>query len=285
MRIIKKLTPIEKENILNDFYKQFETGFDFEDFLKPFLESLGLSEVSVTKKTGDGGIDLLAIRRGVIDGEDDIQYVVQAKRYKPSNSVLPRDIDALRGNLRTNQKGIFITTGKVSKEAIENGLEKDPNRPVIVFDGKRLVDKLIDLQIGFVFKPVFSVDALNEYIDNNVNANKNVIVSNDENQNNHFVSVKNAIKKTITANDIRAGIISIPRGIVDNFKNNKTKRPVECFVNGKKYNVTFAPGRNYLGGVTQILRDFNLKCSDGTFKEKEVFWTTDGDSFEIVLKN
>lgn len=284
MRVIKELTDNDREKILNDFYAQFDTGFAFEDFLKPFLESLGLSEVAVTKKTGDNGIDLLGVLKGVIDGADDIQYVVQAKRYKPSNHVQPRDIDALRGNLRTNQKDIFITTGKVSDAAISNGLNKDPNRPVIVFDGERLVNKLIDLEIGFVFKPIFSKDALKDYINSNVNLNQKVLSPSGGNQNSPHGIDENAIKKTITANDIRAGIISIPRGIIDKFKNNTVKRQTDCIVNGKKYVVTFTPSRNYLGTVTQIFKDFELRCSDGSFKEKEAFWTTDGDTFEIVLK-
>lgn len=279
MRIIKELDKKEKESILEGFYKQFDTGFAFEDFLKPFLESLGLSEVQVTKKTGDGGIDLLGVLKGVIDGEDDTSYRIQAKRYKPTNNVPPKEIDALRGNLLTNQKGIFITTGRVSKNAIKDGLEKDPNRPVIVFDGERLIDKLIDLEIGFGFKPVFSTEALRDYIDKNVVKQTSV-----SNQVNAPMFQANSIKKIITSNDIRAGIISIPSGIVKLMKDNITKRQVKVIVNNKSYTATFSPSRNYLGGVTNILKDFGLKCDDGSFKEKDVLWTTDGDSFTLIIQ-
>lgn len=279
MRIIKELDKKEKEAILEGFYKQFDTGFAFEDFLKPFLESLGLSEVQVTKKTGDGGVDLLGVLKGVIDGEDDTSYRIQAKRYKPTNNVPPKEIDALRGNLLTNQKGIFITTGRVSKNAIKDGLEKDPNRPVIVFDGERLINKLIDLEIGFGFKPVFSTEALKDYIDKNVV--QNPIVSSE------IVSPtvqSGSIKKTITNNDIRAGIISIPSGIVKLLKDAENKRQVSVVANDKSYFATFVPARKYLGGVTAILKDFGLKCDDGSFKEKEAYWTTDGISFNLIIK-
>ena len=50
MRTIKELDKNELEEILFEFYNQFETGFDFEEFLKSFLEAIGLSEVEVTKK-------------------------------------------------------------------------------------------------------------------------------------------------------------------------------------------------------------------------------------------
>ena len=37
-----ELTEKEKDIILNDLYKSFETGYDFEDFLKTLLECIGL---------------------------------------------------------------------------------------------------------------------------------------------------------------------------------------------------------------------------------------------------
>lgn len=50
MRIIQNFSDNELKALLNDFYSYFQTGFEFEEFLKPFLESIGLSEVFVTKK-------------------------------------------------------------------------------------------------------------------------------------------------------------------------------------------------------------------------------------------
>lgn len=43
MRTIKELSKAELGKILKEFYCQFETGYDFEEFLKPFLESIGLN--------------------------------------------------------------------------------------------------------------------------------------------------------------------------------------------------------------------------------------------------
>lgn len=43
MRAIKELSKAELGKILEEFYCQFETGYDFEEFLKPFLESIGLN--------------------------------------------------------------------------------------------------------------------------------------------------------------------------------------------------------------------------------------------------
>ena len=86
MRIVQDFSEKELLEVLNDFYSYFKTGFEFEEFLKPFLESIGLSEVVVTKKTGDGGIDLEAVKEGLfeINNVDSVKYRIQAKRISPS---------------------------------------------------------------------------------------------------------------------------------------------------------------------------------------------------------
>ena len=162
MRIIQNFTNQELKELLNDFYKYFQTGFEFEEFLKPFLESIGLSEVVVTKKTGDDGVDLTAVKEGLaeINNVDSVKYRIQAKRFAPSSTIAPEKIDALRGNLNFNEKGLFITTAKVSDKAKEQAVSKDPYKPVFVIDGIDLVRICIEKQIGFAYKPVFSASAL-----------------------------------------------------------------------------------------------------------------------------
>ena len=50
---------------LEQFYGYFESGYAFEEFLKVYLEKIGLDEVVVTQRSSDGGIDLEAVRYGV----------------------------------------------------------------------------------------------------------------------------------------------------------------------------------------------------------------------------
>lgn len=57
----------EYSEIVDSFYAYFENGYKFEEFLKVYLEKIGLEEVFVTKKSGDGGIDLTAVRKGIVD--------------------------------------------------------------------------------------------------------------------------------------------------------------------------------------------------------------------------
>ena len=278
MRTIKELSKAELSKILEEFYHQFETGYDFEEFLKPFLESIGLSEVEVTSKSGDGGIDLKAVKNGLVElnNNDFVKYKVQAKRYKPSTTMPPEKIDALRGTLLTNEKGLFITTSHVSDKAKNEALTKDPHRPVIVIDGLDLVSILIDKGIGFSYMPVFSGVALSEFMNRDSDF-KEVSMEADE--------TKDYVFKMVTANDIRARIISIPSTIVNKLENNESKHNVKVVVNGtKEYEVTFSPARKYLGGVTQLLKDFNFVKEDKTFQEKKIGWLTDGKAIKLIIE-
>lgn len=92
--------------------------------------------------SGDGGVD------GVIKEDPlglDVIYI-QAKRY--DGNVNPRLIREFAGALQGHRakKGIFITTGKYSKEA-----EKFPSsieNKIILIDGNRLAELMIDYNIG-----------------------------------------------------------------------------------------------------------------------------------------
>ncbi len=57
----------------------------------------------MTKKSGDGGIDLTAIRKGIGDLSNavDEPVYIQAKRYAPTSTVSPEKIRALRGSFRS----------------------------------------------------------------------------------------------------------------------------------------------------------------------------------------
>ena len=271
MRIIKEFTEKELRLVLDDFYSYFQSGFEFEEFLKPFLEAIGLTEVFVTKKTGDGGVDLTAVKEGIseINNVDSVKYRIQAKRNTPNSTIAPEKIDALRGNLGFNEKGLFITTAKVSARAKEQAVTKDPYKPVYVIDGIDLVQICIDKQIGFAYKPVFSKGALDAFTNKKIESITAPTLSN---------TINEFVEKMITTNDVRGRILSLPRVIIDGIKNNKQKQLMKLIVNGKdRYTVTFCPSRNYLSQVTDVFRKYCLLQEDGTIVEKNAKWSIDTD--------
>ena len=274
MRIIQNFTDIELKNLLNDFYRYFQSGFEFEEFLKPFLESLGLSEVAVTQKTKDDGVDLTAVKEGLTDinNADSVNYRIQAKRYAPSSIISPEKIDALRGNLAFNEKGLFITTARVSENAKENAVSKDPYKPVFVIDGSDLIKLCIEKQIGFAYRPVFSGEALDEFTNKSFKSNiaevkKDYTIEGNE----------NTVKKLITANDVRCSLISVPRFIVDYIKNNHLKQKLKVIINGDKYQLTFSPVRKYLylPNSKDVFQKYGIIQFDGSVIPKEAIWMID----------
>lgn len=269
MQISTQLSKDEIATQLQGFYKYFKTGYDFEEFLKDYLQAIGLEEVEVTQRSKDHGIDLKATRKGVGDlsNADITQYLIQAKRYKPNTPISVAQIRQLKGVLLSGQKGIFITTAYFSKQAIEEA-ENDNTRPIILIDGEKLITSCIDHEIGFIYHPTFSKDALDKFLHKASNESKEKETAN--------TVTNNAIQKEITANDIRAHIISIPTSIMQVLNQNKIDK-INVTVNGENTysDITINRPRNYLGGVTKILRTYGCITIDGVVTPKMCSWEYD----------
>jgi restriction system protein len=108
-----------------------------------------------TQYTNDGGVD------GVIN-EDPLgldTIYLQAKRYT-ENSVGRPDIQAFVGALEMKRarKGVFITTSRFSRDAIEyvNMIEKR----VVLIDGVQLAELMIRHNLGVTVKETYQVKSL-----------------------------------------------------------------------------------------------------------------------------
>jgi restriction system protein len=278
---MRKNIEISEEKInefLEQFYGYFESGYAFEEFLKVYLEKIGLDEVVVTQRSSDGGIDLEAIRYGVggLAGADSVEYYVQAKRNKLGTTIPIEKVRALRGVMPSGSKGIFITTAGYSKKTQEF-VDADSSRPIILIDGKALVESCIDNEIGFVFTPVFSknaMDALKDTSDDLQQENSNSDV--DEN-------IKVIVDKQISANDIRARILRLPKAIINLLSEDAQK--VKVVFNGlaPKY-LTIAKNRAYLAGVTELYKDSGLIAEDGSYNPCKAIWKYSEEKIEIVIK-
>ena len=247
----------EYSEIVDSFYTYFENGYKFEEFLKVYLEKIGLEEVFVTKKSGDGGIDLTAVRKGIggLSNSVDEPFYIQAKRYSPETTVSPEKIRALRGSFR-NGVGMFITTGKVSDNAKLEAQQVDPSRPIIVVDGKELVSTCIEKEIGFTFKPVFSKTALDSIMQ------KAFAAANEQ---------EVTVERIVTENDIRAYILVLPRAIKECISEGASVISIRFGDSSYKEYRIDAQGR-YVGGISKAYRDFGLRQPDGVFVSKRAVW-------------
>ena len=118
--------------------------YAFERLTQRVLRECGFSQVEVTKKSGDGGIDGTGKLR--INGIFSFNIAFQCKRYQ--GVVSSGDIRDFRGSLTTNiEKGVFITTGSFSKAAVEEA--SSPGKQQIdLIDGEEFITKLAEFGIG-----------------------------------------------------------------------------------------------------------------------------------------
>lgn len=103
----------------------------------------------VNGRVGDGGID------GIIN-EDKLglgKIYIQAKRYN-NKSIGRPDLQQFVGAMENNRKGVYITTSHFTKQAQEY-IDKQ-SKDIVLIDGKRLTDLLIDNNIGIQIVKVFS---------------------------------------------------------------------------------------------------------------------------------
>ena len=115
----------------------------FERLTQRILRESGFTQVKVTGKTGDGGIDGMGIVK--LNGIISFHMLFQCKRYTTVGAGEIRDFrGAMQGRA---DKGLFITTGKFSTPAIEEA-NRQGATPIDLVDGDELVEKLKELQLG-----------------------------------------------------------------------------------------------------------------------------------------
>lgn len=275
MKIVE-LDENKTKQYLDEFYNCFETGYDFEEFLKMYLEKIGLDEIQITKRSRDGGIDLIAIRNGIgeFSNTDSINYYIQAKRYK-TNKVNVSTLRELKGVIPFGHKGMLITTSGFTNDVI-NEADNDLSKPVTLVDGKLLLRSCIENEIGFTYEPKFSRDELKQFI------GKNEMHEEDINDEVDQIVNQDYIEKEITENDVRARIISVPSKIANllmDRKNYTIKFENEIFES------KFIKGRNYFSaGLTNVYRKNGLLSKDNVIMSRKALWFFNNDSIEIRLK-
>lgn len=128
--------------------------YGFERLTQRVLRECGFSQVEVTKKSGDGGID--GTGKLKINGIFSFNVAFQCKRY--SGVVGAPDIRDFRGSLTTNiEKGLFITTGTFSKAAREEACSPGKQQ-IDLLDGEEFINKLTEYEIGVHPITTYAID-------------------------------------------------------------------------------------------------------------------------------
>ncbi len=126
----------------------------FERFCQRLLRESGFQEVTVTGRSGDGGIDGLGILQ--ISSLVSFKVLFQCKRYV--GPVTPSQVRDFRGAMQGRaDKGIIVTTGSFTsdskKEAVRDGVP-----PIELVDGEKLVAMIEHLELGLNPVKSFKVD-------------------------------------------------------------------------------------------------------------------------------
>lgn len=93
-----------------DFLFQFVNNpRKFEEFIAACYDRAGFDEVTLTPQRGDGGRDVIAVKRG----HGSIRFLEQVKAYSPGHLVTHDDARAIVGTLsmdHNSSKGLITTT-------------------------------------------------------------------------------------------------------------------------------------------------------------------------------
>ncbi len=141
------------DDLLTEIVNQ-TPGF-FEALVVDLMKAMGYGDGFVTRASGDGGID------GVIH-EDRLGFnliYIQAKKWAPDRVVgrpeLQSFVGAMAGPPRIN-KGLFITTARFSQGAKEYAEAQH----VILVDGKRLTDLMIEYGLGVSVESTYTIQRI-----------------------------------------------------------------------------------------------------------------------------
>lgn len=278
MNNIIELNENELKESLEQLYNSFDNGYEFEEFLKFFLEKIGLEEVVVTQRSRDGGIDLTCTKSGIngLSNLDEVKYYIQAKCFKPSSTVSIKDLRELRGVMPLNYKGIFITTAKFPS-GVQEFAEEDKSRQIILIDGKTLVQQCISVGLGFNLKPVFDAKSLE-----NLTLRKYTTPIKQSDVIEQKTNYDMVVGKKISLNDIRARILRIPSEIEKEIS--KDTKQLTINVNSKQYKLNINAERTYLGGVTQLYKNEGLIIENNVFVPKKAIWHYSKENINIEIK-
>lgn len=124
----------------------------FERLCQRILRESGFTQVEITGRSGDGGIDGIGVMR--IGGFLSFKVLFQCKRWQ--GSVSAGTVRDFRGAMigRTD-KGLIVTTGAFTSAAKQEAT-RDGAPEIDLVDGEQLIDKLKELELGVKTEKVVS---------------------------------------------------------------------------------------------------------------------------------
>lgn len=95
--------------------------------------------------------------------------------------------------------------------------------------------------------------------------------------------VKLAVDKQISANDIRARILRLPKTVFNLLQDDAHKVKV-IFNRMAPKELTIAKNRGYIAGVTDLYKESGLIAEDGSYNSCKAIWKFSEDKIDIIIK-
>lgn len=260
----------KNEKLLEEFYNFFENGYDFEFFLREFLKDLAFKDIKVTKKSKDGGIDLICYK-DIIDGIDTIEsekFIVQAKKY--NKNISPEKVRALNDARNIGIRKLFITTSDFSSQTRKEAKEM-PDMSLI--SGKDIIKYYIQNKSDKIFdwEPNISTEKLLELIKTNKKETSE--------KDNVIEEVDDRIQRVITKNDVRARILRIPNEIYEQIAN---KNSYDVIIDEREKHLNIIKEIKSFAGVTEFYKNHNYINSEQPTRNS--YWKIDIKNKKIYVE-
>lgn len=126
----------------------------FERLCQRLLRESGFEAVTVTGRSGDGGLDGIGILQ--VNPFVSFKVLFQCKRYLATVSA--SQVRDFRGAMMGRaDKGIILTTGTFTSDARKEAI-RDGVPPIELVDGEKLLDMFEELQLGLTPKKAYDVN-------------------------------------------------------------------------------------------------------------------------------
>lgn len=126
----------------------------FERFCQRLLRESGFEQVTITGRSGDGGIDGIGLLQ--VNQLVSFKVLFQCKRYL--GSVSPSQVRDFRGAMMGRaDKGIILTTGTFTSDARKEAV-RDGVPPIELVDGEKLVEMCEKLELGLRSTQTYEID-------------------------------------------------------------------------------------------------------------------------------
>lgn len=137
-----------RDELLDTLLKMSASAF--ERLVQRMLRESGFTQVEVTGRSGDGGIDGKGLLR--LGGLLSFHVIFQCKKWQ--GAVSAGEVRDFRGAMVGRaDKGLLVTTGTFTKDAVREAT-RDGAPAIDLVDGEQFLDKLKELGLGITTRKV-----------------------------------------------------------------------------------------------------------------------------------